>query len=104
MKKDTPKNQAAGLGSMGGLESELQEKHSGNAAEAQRARLLDWLRRRPISTLEARQALDILMPAARVFELRERGFFIQTVRVHECTAVGKRHSVALYVLATEAKP
>lgn len=72
------------------------------SAEAQRKRLIDALRCGPISTLEARRNLDILMPAARVHELRHRhGYTIQTVRVQRPTECGKLHSVALYVLMVE---
>ena len=64
---------------------------------AQRERLLDALRQRPMTTLEIRGQLDILMPATRVFELRERGFNIVTNRVVANTQ-HNRHKVALYAL------
>lgn len=72
--------------------------HSGNSASAQRARLLQRLRIAPLDTLEARKMLDILMPAARICELRKQGNRIDTVRVARPTDEGKLHSVALYVL------
>ncbi|GEM_PF-1523670 len=70
-----------------------------NSTEAQRQRLLERLRTGPLSTIEARRDLDILMPAARVHELRHRdGWNIQTLRIPEETECGKKHNVALYVL------
>lgn len=74
------------------------------SASAQRARLLDALRCAPITTLEARRNLDILMPAARVRELRLEGYRIETIRIHQETDSGKPHNVARYVLAKEARP
>ena len=48
------------------------------SAAAQRARLLDALRCSPITTIEARRDLDIVMPAARIHDLRHRhGYNIQ---------------------------
>ena len=69
-----------------------------NSAAAQRNRLLDALRMAPVTTLEARRDLDILMPAARVFELREQGHDIATVWVWQETEQGRPHHVAKYVL------
>lgn len=69
------------------------------SAEAQRKRLIDALRCGPVTTIEARRNLDILMPAARVHELKHRhGFDIQTIRVRQETECGKLHSIAKYVL------
>jgi hypothetical protein len=72
---------------------------SDNSAEAQRARLLAALRRGPMTTLEIRRELDVLMPAARIHELRHLyRKNILTVRVHRQTESGQVHSVALYAL------
>jgi hypothetical protein len=69
------------------------------SAAGQRFRLLQALRAGPVSTIEARHRLDILMPAARVHELRHRdGHNIFTHWVHEKTAAGLLHKVAKYVL------
>lgn len=75
----------------------------GNAATAQRARLLEALRSGPLSTLEARRELDVLHPAARVQELRERGHPITTTWTFEATPCGERHRVARYVLLTSPR-
>ena len=71
-----------------------------NTAEEQRARVLDWLRRAPLTTLEARSKLDVMHPAARVMELRKAGHYIETITVREATPCGQLHSAAHYVLRT----
>lgn len=78
--------------------SGLGKTQHGNSSEAQRQRLLTALAVAPVSTIEARRDLDILAPAPRVFELRARGYRVDTVRIVQQTECGKRHSVALYVL------
>lgn len=69
-----------------------------NTASAQRARLLDALRRESLTTLEARSKLDVLHPAARVMELRRRGHSIVTVWTVDITTEGRPHRVARYIL------
>jgi hypothetical protein len=70
-----------------------------NSTSAQCDRLADELRRHPVSTIYARAELDILMPAARVYELRyEQGLNIHTHWKTEQTASGKDHRIAEYVL------
>ena len=64
---------------------------------SQRQRLLEWLLTRSISTLQARQELDIMHPAARIQELRDRGHKIETHRTTADTGKAK-HRVACYVL------
>lgn len=69
------------------------------SAEAQRDRFLDALRCAPVTTIEPRRDLDILMPTARIHELKHRhGHNIQTVRIRQETDSGKLHNVARYVL------
>jgi hypothetical protein len=74
-----------------------------NSAEAQRQRLMDWLRvHRMIDTISARRDLDILGVAPRIFELRHKfGHQIDMVWVQRPTDCGKFHRVALYVLQGE---
>jgi hypothetical protein len=75
------------------------KKFSDNSAEGQRARLLEALKRGPLTTIEIRHDLDVLMPAARVFELRHNeGHDIEKIWVSRHTAAGNLHRVALYVL------
>lgn len=73
-----------------------------NSAHAQRTRLLQALRRAPVSTIAARRELDILSPAPRIMELRQRGFDIETFWQHEATDCGRTHRIGLYVLTGEA--
>lgn len=78
------------------------EKMSNDTA-AQRQRLLEALRKGPISTIEARRDLDIMMPAARIFELRhEEGHNIGTFWVFRHTAPGQLHRIAQYILLPPA--
>ncbi|MES9922487.1 MAG: helix-turn-helix domain-containing protein [Candidatus Thiodiazotropha endolucinida] len=70
-----------------------------NSSADQRQRLLQALREGPKSTVWLRRELDIMMPAARVHELRYgQGINIQTYRRHVHTESGNEHSVAEYVL------
>lgn len=77
--------------------------HNDNSAHTQRLRLLAAFEtRQSITTIEARRELDILMPAARVFELRARGFDIATIWTDDLTECGRKHRVARYVLRKAA--
>lgn len=76
--------------------------HKDNSVHSQRMRLLELLRERNLTTSEARHELDIMHPAARVQELRERGFEILTVKTDEKTANGGTRHLARYVLMQEA--
>jgi len=71
---------------------------SQHTAAAQRKRILDFLRVRPLDTLTARKVLDVMHPAARVMELRKRGWKIQTVKIDRASDCGEIHRVACYVL------
>lgn len=71
----------------------------GETAKAhQRAALLAALREGPITTLEARDALGVMHPAARVLELRRLGHVIVTLRRRVVDAEGRAHTSAAYVL------
>ncbi|CAZ89349.1 conserved hypothetical protein [Thiomonas arsenitoxydans] len=77
---------------------ENEQLFHGNGAAQQRARLLRHLQEHgQIDTLTARRELDILMPAARVFELRALGEPITLVWVTRTTDCGKPHRVGLYI-------
>ncbi|TXR39400.1 helix-turn-helix domain-containing protein [Pseudomonas sp. CW003PS] len=70
-------------------------------AEAQRARLLERLQHGAIDTITARRELNLLMPAARVKELREAGHPIKTHRITAKDEQGRTHrGVALYYMGT----
>ena len=77
------------------------KSNAGNEAAAQRIRAIELLRAGPKSTLQLRRDGDILAPAARILELKRRGFDILTNWVHQTTDCGKLHRVALYVLMRE---
>ena len=71
---------------------------SSNSVAEQPQRLIERLQHRSVSTLEARRHLDVLHPAARVQELRERGLNIVTHWSKEPSDCGELHRVARYVL------
>ncbi len=75
-----------------------------SATEAQRERILRALRRGPQSTDSLRK-MGVMMPAARVKELRDRfGCFIETTRITMVDRDGFIHcGVALYSLVSEAQ-
>jgi len=93
-KKATPRNEAA-------LKSSHAKSTAGNDAAAQRLRALDLLRTGPKSTIQLRRDGDILAPAARILELKRRGFDILTQWAQQATDCGTVHRVALYVLLRE---
>lgn len=103
MTGDPRNDNATGQGGEGRKADTTSPKHSGNSAEDQRARLLAWFKdHHRITTIEARRDLDIMMPAARVFELRNMGHNIALVWIHQHTDAGKLHRVGLYTYAGEA--
>ncbi len=74
---------------------------SDSATEAQRARLLARVQESPIDTLSARTELNILHPAARIQELRDRGYPIKTHLITKTDEHGRKHQrVALYYIGT----
>lgn len=73
------------------------------SAHAQRTRMLVRLQAGPVDTITARRELNILMPAARVKELREAGHPIQTHRITLTDDHGRPHrNVAMYYYGTVA--
>ena len=99
------KSKAAGLGSMGGFDSDINYRvdDEGNSAAAQRARTLAALRLRPHTTLELRRLQDVLHPAGRVMELRKLGETIQTLWTTDVTSEGNAHRVARYLLISRVQ-
>lgn len=74
-----------------------------HSTEAQAARLLSELRRRPVSTINAARHLDIVHPPSTVRYLRRRGFLIRTRWVYMATGLGRKpHRVGEYILIEEA--
>lgn len=83
--------------------AKTEKKFTDNSAEGQRARLLEALKSGPLTTIEIRHELDIMMPAARIFELRHGGGHnIEKIWVDRPTAAGNMHRVALYVLKPQS--
>lgn len=71
---------------------------------AQRFRLLQALHQGPITTFYARDKLNILMPAARVKELRDLGYAIHTELIRVVDSNGHHHNrVARYSLLKMAQ-
>ncbi|WP_288657845.1 MULTISPECIES: helix-turn-helix domain-containing protein [Pseudomonas] len=71
------------------------------STNAQRTRLLSCLQAGPVDTISARRDLNIMMPAARIKELREAGHPIRTQRITLTDDQGRtHHGIALYYLGT----
>jgi hypothetical protein len=75
-----------------------------NSKSAQQHRILKALLRQPLTTIEAREKLDILHPCGRVLELRRQGWPIITVWVSFPTDCGRLHRVGKYIMETEGRP
>lgn len=67
-----------------------------DTANSQRNRVLAWLRKKPLTTLQARQELYIMSIAARIFELKAKGYEIATYPVN--VTHGSKRKIAQYVL------
>lgn len=75
------------------------------SGDAQRLRLLARLKLGPVDTITARSELNIMMPAARVKELRDRGHEIRRHLITLTDDQGRtHHGIALYFLSTSASP
>ena len=84
------------------VEAETMQGHPiANDSAAQRKLLYSALLKGPVTTLEARRDHDVMHPAARIQELRERGFNIITHWESQETQPGRVHRVACYVLLTQ---
>lgn len=82
----------------------IKENNKGNDANTQAKRLLKALQLLGgITTIEARRHLDILAPAARIFELRYRqNHEIVSTWQHEYTDAGVKHRIGRYTLVNQA--
>ncbi|WP_116424688.1 helix-turn-helix domain-containing protein [Pseudomonas citronellolis] len=87
---------------MASANHEKSTSHIGaTSSHAQRARLLKRLQLGPVDTLTARSELNILMPAARIKELKNLGYDIRTYRITLTDQQGNtHHGIALYYLPT----
>lgn len=74
-----------------------------NDRAAQRKIILDTLRERSLTTIEARERFGIMHPGGRVLELRKQGYNIITHWANENDASGQIHRVAHYILISSKK-
>ena len=66
---------------------------------SQQMRLLKHLTKKPATTIELRKMLDIMMPGARVYELRHHhGHNIKLHWVNEVSDAGVSHRIRQYIL------
>lgn len=101
--KKNPESRVNGSGVEPSAASNQPWEHTGNSASAQRVRLLTWLRKhRKITTIEARRDLDIMMPAARIKELKDRNYQIEKLWAVQPTEQGRLHRIAEYWLLAES--
>lgn len=77
----------------------MQKVKFDSSTKSQRKRLLTWLQKKPITTIEARHSLDILEVGTRICELRhQHGYNIKTHWSKRRNPGGDYHRVAMYVL------
>lgn len=95
-------------GGAGGTRPGIEEGGSNypfERAPRQQFRLLRYLREHgSVSTLEARNRLHIMHPAARVLELRRQGYGIVTTWDVLRSADGAEHRIGRYLLQGQGRP
>lgn len=95
------KTKAAGLHTLTASNKSLNPNNT--SITNQHAIVIAALRESPKTTIELRHDYGVMMPAARVRELRLTGHNIVTVRVVSYTPDGiKHHSIAKYVLSPKS--
>ena len=84
--------------------SDQSQEIPGHSTASQRYRILKHLREvGTLTTLQARQELDICHPGMRICELRQAGHEIVTVMVFDTAIGGGVHQVAEYSLLETSK-
>lgn len=79
----------------------MADKNDDTINDAPRHRLLERLRLQPVEAITSCRELNIMMPAARVKELRDRGHDIRrNLTTLEDDHGRPRHGIALYFLST----
>jgi len=74
------------------------DSHDYTTTEQQK-RVLHALREGPQSTFSLRSRYNVMLPAARIKELRDMGYQIDTIRQASVDDYGRKHpAVAVYVL------
>lgn len=76
----------------------IRDLHPGDVSAPQCTRLLEGLRSFQITSFEAMRYLDVYHVPARVLQLRQQGYDIQTQWRTVQTESGTTHRVGLYVL------
>ena len=103
-KKPTQKNKGAAASTTTPKAKTTKPNFNDNSVQNQRLKLLDYLlEHNSITTSEAREKLDIYYPPARIFELRQAGYLINTVWDSWTSEHGIKHRIARYVL-TQKEP
>tara|TARA_R110001592_G_C13192961_1_gene753509 strand:- start:72333 stop:72638 length:306 start_codon:yes stop_codon:yes gene_type:complete len=82
--------------------SPKQSHRYGSSLNDQRKRVLNALREvgsQGLSTIQLREDLDVMMPGARIYELRHsQGYNIQLIWNRERNAQGNEHTCGRYIL------
>jgi IS30 family transposase len=69
----------------------------------QERKMIEALRKGPVSTIEAAKNLDIVQPPSTIRRLRKKGFDIRTYWTYQSTEPSRSpHRVANYILMREA--
>ncbi len=98
-KRKHPKNKGAAAQTTNPESKTTKPNFNDNSAFNQRLKLLDYLLEHgSITSSEAREKLDIYYPPARIFELRQAGYLINTVWDNWTSEHGIKHRIARYVL------
>lgn len=95
---NTKKKGAAALTTTPKIET-IYVNFNDNSAHNQRIKLLDWLlEKNSITTKQAQTELDIYYPPARIRELRQAGYLIETVWDYWISEYGIKHRIGRYIL------
>ena len=96
-KTDSSKEKAATVAPEAAKQNRRHDYHA-NSLPAQRQRIAAWFSNTSgfLTTEQARRDLDVMHPAGRIKELRERGFIIVTHMVNRPTIAGNMHRMAIY--------
>lgn len=82
--------------------SPKQSQRNGNSLNAQRQRVLGALQEfggKGLSTIQLREHFDVMMPGARIFELRhDHGYNIRLIWDRDRNAQGNEHTCGRYIL------
>lgn len=98
------KNKGAAASTTTAKTKTIKPNFTDNSAFNQRLKMLDYLfEHSSITTSEAREKLDIYYPLARIFELRQAGYLINTVWDNWTSDYDIKHHIARYVF-TQKQP